>query len=375
VVQRQYVVANPDFFPQVPPAASLGAAAPSTIQKLSSSLRPPYLMHSVVSFERQLPSGTTLALTYANTHGLHLLRSRDINAPLPGTYDLAIPGSGVFPFGRPGVVALTESSGLYNQNQAILNVNSKVGSRLSLAGSYAYGRALSNTDGAGTFPANPYSFEGEYGPAAIDLRHRATLSGTVNLKWGMRLNPLLTLNSGPPFDITAGRDLYGNTLFTGRPGVAAGPGKPGLVRTPYGWLDPNPSPWEKTLPRNFGRGPGQIMLNLRIGRTFTFGSRAEHAPPPASPSGGAGGVRTGEAAGPFSTGGGAGAAAAAARRYGLTVSMQIRNLTNHNNPGPIIGSLSSPLFGQANQPAGSGNQVFSENANNRRLELQMRLTF
>ena len=63
------------------------------------------------------------------------------------------------------------------------------------------------------------------------------------------------------------------------------------------------------------------------------------------------------------------------RRYTLTISMQIRNLTNHNNPGPIIGNITSPLFGQANQPAGSGGGIFSESANNRRLELQTRFTF
>jgi hypothetical protein len=56
--------------------------------------------------------------------------------------------------------------------------------------------------------------------------------------------------------------------------------------------------------------------------------------------------------------------------------MSIRNLLNHNNPGAIIGNITSPLFGQANQPAGSGGfGGFSEAANNRRLELQMRLSF
>jgi hypothetical protein len=55
--------------------------------------------------------------------------------------------------------------------------------------------------------------------------------------------------------------------------------------------------------------------------------------------------------------------------------MQIRNITNHNNPGPIIGNITSPLFGQANQPAGSGGGIFSESANNRRLELQTRFNF
>jgi hypothetical protein len=58
--------------------------------------------------------------------------------------------------------------------------------------------------------------------------------------------------------------------------------------------------------------------------------------------------------------------------------MSVRNVLNHTNPGPIIGNITSPLFGQANQPAGSGNlggTGFSEAANNRRLELQTRFTF
>jgi len=55
--------------------------------------------------------------------------------------------------------------------------------------------------------------------------------------------------------------------------------------------------------------------------------------------------------------------------------MSVRNLLNHANPGPIIGNITSPLFGQANQPAGGCGFIFSEAANNRRLELQIRFTF
>jgi hypothetical protein len=47
---------------------------------------------------------------------------------------------------------------------------------------------------------------------------------------------------------------------------------------------------------------------------------------------------------------------------------------NHVNPGPIIGSINSPLFGQSNQIAG-GFGAFSGNASNRRLEFQLRLGF
>jgi hypothetical protein len=232
LVQQQYVVANPDFFPTVPVLASLGGPLPpSTVQQVSSSLRAPYLMQSALGYERQLPFNTTVAVTYANSHGLHLLRSRDVNAPLPGTYNPQNPGSGVFPLGRSGPVFQMESAGLYNQNQVIMNVNSRVNRSLSLTGSYVYNHAMSNTDGAGTFPANPYSMAGEYAPAALDIRHRVSLGGTITAKWGIRFNPMLTANTGPPFDITAGRDIYGDTLFNGRPGIATDPKKAGVVAT------------------------------------------------------------------------------------------------------------------------------------------------
>ena len=93
-----------------------------------------------------------LAVTYTNSHGVHEFRSRDINAPLPG--------SGLFPLGYPGPLFLIESSGLYNQNQVISNVNARVNGALSLFGFYVFNKAMSNTDGVGTFPANPYNFNG-----------------------------------------------------------------------------------------------------------------------------------------------------------------------------------------------------------------------
>jgi hypothetical protein len=60
----------------------------------------------------------------------------------------------------------------------------------------------------------------------------------------------------------------------------------------------------------------------------------------------------------------------------FSISMETQNILNHTNPGPIIGNITSPLFGHANQPdGGEGFGGFSEAANNRRPELQMRFTF
>ncbi len=346
-VQQEYIVDNPTFFPTIPTIPQLlampGIQSTQTIQELSSTLRAPYIMQSALTVERQVASNTTITATYMNSHGLHILRSEEFNAP--------------------GPVYLMESSGLFNQNQLITNVNSKLNGNVSLFGYYTLSRAMSNTDGLGTFPAVPGSMVGEYSPAAWDIRHRAFIGGSLNTKWNIRLSPFITVQSGAPYNITVGEDLYGDTLFNGRPGVPTDLNKAGLIDTPYGWLDPNPSPGEQLLPRNYGRGPGQISVNARLGKTWGFGPEREGASG-VSPVGAGHNTGFHSVFSDLST----------SRRYNLTLSISGRNLLNHVNEGPIIGQITSPLFGEANSVAG-GYGAFAETANNRRLELQTRFTF
>jgi hypothetical protein len=142
--------------------------------------------------------------------------------------------------------------------------------------------------------------------------------------------------------------LYGTSLFNGRPGIATDPTRPGVIQTRYGLLDPSPIAGETLLPRNFGRGPGSIQFNLRASKTINFGTVKDSTDQTERP------------------------------RYGLICTLQMRNLLNHNNPGPIIGNIASPLFGRANSAAGNSTTVgtgLSESATNRRFELQMRFTF
>jgi hypothetical protein len=356
LVQQQYVVTNPSFFPTIPSLATLAANRTSqSIWEKDSNLRAPYIIQTAATLERQLPKNSTLALTYTNSHGDHILRSEDIAAPYQSP------------------ILLMTSSAIYNQNQFIANVNSKINPAVSLFGYYVFNRVLSSSDGLGTFPGNPSNFYGEYGPAVTDIRHRVLLGGTILLRWNIRLNPLFTVQSGAPFNITTGEDNYGTTLFTARPGFATDPARPDLVQTVYGLLDPNPTASEKLVPRNYGRGPGQMMLNLKIGKTWGFG-----------PEKGGGAVRSsrdsGPAAGPALSAprgnGGLFSTATTSRRYNVTLAMSGRNILNHTNQGPIIGNITSPLFGFSNQVAGTPNgEGFSENASNRRFELQLRFTY
>lgn len=373
LVQQQYVVTDPDFYPLIPAPAALGGfQSTPVIEEVSSRMRAPYIMQSAISVERQLPANVTLAVTYTNSHGMHEFRSEDINAPLPGTYDPFATNSGVYPLGHPGAVELMESSGLYNQSQLISNINAKINSGLTLFGFYVFNRARSNTDGFATFPANPYDFSGEYGPAATDVHHRVTLGGSINLKMGVRISPFVVLQSGAPFDITAGSDLYGTTLFNGRPGIATDLSKPGLIQTSYGLLDPNPTPGEALLPRNYGRGPGQFSVNLRVAKVIGFGKERGAAGGDARPSGAGAAL---QAAGGRGLGGLIGNPTTS-HRFNLSIGLSVRNLLNHTNPGAIAGNITSPYFGFANAIAGGQNgEGFYETANNRRLESQIKFTF
>jgi hypothetical protein len=336
-------------------------------------MRAPYIMQSAVTLEQQLPGKTMVALTYTNSHAVHDFRSNDINAPLPGTYDPAVTGSGIYPFGNRNPIFLMQSDGLYNQNQVIANINAKLRSA-SIFGFYVFNKAMSNTDGISTSPANPYNFAGEYGPAATDVRHRFTVGGSMNFRWNIRLSPFVVAQTGTPFDITSGTDLFGTTVFNARPALATDPNRPGVIETPYGLLDPNPLPNETVLTRNSGRGPAQISLNLRIGKTIGFGSEGS-GPKKSSSSGSTANINPNMAATGRGIGGLLGQSTTS-RRYNLTISMSIRNLLNHTNPGPIIGDVTSPLFGRSTQIAGAPNgEGFYETANNRRLELQIRFAF
>ncbi|HWE49567.1 MAG TPA: carboxypeptidase-like regulatory domain-containing protein [Bryobacteraceae bacterium] len=381
--ETQYTIVNPVLsiptaFPAITAAGPLDEFATSqAIHTVSSSMVAPYVIQSALGFERQLPRNTTIAVTWTNSHGLHQLLSRNINAPLPGTYT-GVTGSGVYPFAGYGPIFEMESAGLYNQNQIVTNFNTRLNKKISLFGYYTLSYADSNTDGVNTFPANQYNMSGEYGPSGNDVRNRGTIGGSITTKWDLRLSPLITLQSGMPFDITTSQDVYGDTLSNARPGIVTNPNQPGAIQTKYGLLDPNPQPGEAILPRNSGRGPGQFSVDLRVARTWVLrrGERAAKARP--SDSGGAAPVIAAPVAGPprrngiggFDNASTAVSDPSLGKAYNLTLGVAGRNILNHVNQGPIIGNINSPEFGQSNQLAG-GNSASS----NRRFEFQLRLAF
>ena len=379
-----------DGVSNVPTTAELTAfSIPQTTRQLAEDIRTPYTMQTAISLERQLPYNIGLSINFINTRTLHVLRSRNINAPVPGSITAATPG-GVRPFGNIGNIFQYESTGRFNQNQLIVSLNSRLSQNYTIRATYTYNRARSDTDGAGTFPSNQYDLSTEYGRSLQDIRHRLSIIGNLSgLPWGIRLNPYIMAFSGQPFNITIGRDINGDTLFTERPAFATDLTKPGVVVTPFGAFDPNPEAGAQIIPRNFGTGPAFFTTNLRISKTWGFGGeRALQGAGAGGQTGGGRGARAGGGGGGGGRGGRGGGGGgggfggggdegggATAERYNLTFSVNIQNIFNNVNLSPPVGNLSSPLFGQSVSTAGRFGFGGQQAAGNRTIEASLRFSF
>ena len=400
----------------IPPFITLTPSRQITWQ-VADNLQTPTVYLGGVQVERQLPHRFTATVGFYSVHIRHVIRARDINAPLPGSITPLNP-LGTRPQGNVGDIYMYESSGRFDQNQFFIGVNNRFSRTLSFFSSYSLSKTQNDTDGqgGGLFPVNSYDLTGEYGRAAFDVRHRFTFAGTLTLPWQVSLNPFITVTSGRPFNITTGQDINLDRQFTERPSFApagADCNDPSIACTAFGNFNRNPAPGEALIPRNFGEGPGYFSVNMRVSKTWSFGSTAASRAAAARQNqqgqaqAGAGGGRGGRdggggripgggpsmamgggggQAGPRGGGGGipgmGGGGTAEGKRYSMQFSVNFSNLFNNVNLSTPVGNLSSPSFGQSlalgggfGGFGGGGGGGGGGGAGNRRVSAQLRFNF
>ena len=347
VNQQQYIITDPTFFGAVPSLSTLAAQQqPPVTWKIQPSLKPDVDTIEAATLEQQLPKKSTLTVTFLHIRGDHFPIIVNINTPYPGTYNPAIPTSGVRPYGNAaGNIFQYESDGIYRQKLTFVKYEVKLAKAVSLTLNYTL--QFSEHDGNWmATPSNPYNFMQDYGRAGYDRRHQVNLVGSIQLPWHMQLSPMLAAASGAPYDLTIGHDLNGDSFGSDRPTFATDLSRPSVVITKFGAFDTSPIPGQTLVPHNYLMGAGMWNVNARLGRTFSFGEKA------ATPGNNSGSGSTPD------------------YRFKLNFNLDVNNVFNHLNPGGYVGDLSSPLFGQP-----TGLLLFRETSNNRRVQFGTSFTF
>ena len=326
VSQQTYYVQNPNFFPNSPAPASLGMGTAPTIYRIAPSLRSQYSIIGGLTAEHQFGRWGSVSASWIQLHNVHQFISRNINAPLPGTYDPANPASAVRPLG--GNSDLYQFSSDANGNDAGLVVNTSLSPTkwMQVFAYYTAEHQRSETSGAAAFPSNQYDLRQDYGRSQ-QPGQTYFVEVTMQLPFGITVDPFINGGSGIPFDVTIGQDLNGDTIYNDRPAFATDLTRASVMRTAYGNFDTSPIAGQKLVPVNYATGPSSIFVQLSVEKSFKVGPRPGVSSAVSAP--------------------GKGPAPRPDRPYNLSFSVVSANVLNHVNPGIPIGVLDSPLFGKS----------------------------
>jgi hypothetical protein len=318
--QVDEIIINPSY-----PDIGLGAGTtlPASRIQLGPQLTQPTIQQASIGYERPLGQLGNFRTDYMWTRGHDTLRSVNVNAPI----------GGVRPDPDAGNVTQIESSGRRASDRISLGLMLRAPNVRGLMGhvTYQYANNRNFADSPLALPSNSTDPDADWGPSAMDIRHRIFFMFNTPLPKSARMSIQAQYSSAPPYTVTTGFDDNGDTVFNDRP---AGVG------------------------RNSMRGASQFNVNMRLNRSFNLGGMlgadgpmilGGGAPPPPPPSN--------NQQGP---GGGAGAGSGPvqmvmmdgnASRYRLDLYLQVFNLLNTANYNAFIGNQQSTYFGQPTSAA------------------------
>ena len=228
---RELVIENPSY-PDPSKAGEERITLPS-VWTIASNISAPYLLQANFSVQRRLGRSNQLTVDYQTLRGLHLYRTRNINAPS------AI--SATVPNPNFDLINQVESSASLRSNALAVTLQGAFAKNFKGLAQYTLSRTTDDTHGALELPANNYDLRPEKGRSDLDKTHRLNFAGIYTYRKEWRISGVLSVATGMPFDITTGSDDNNDGVDNDRP--------PGVIR-------------------NIGRGPGFIQLDVRLTRTI-----------------------------------------------------------------------------------------------------------
>jgi hypothetical protein len=241
--------------------------------------RNPQAQQASMGIERQIGNSWSVSANYIYVHTTHLPWAVDTNL-LPGAPMVSgAPGANGLPtnglpfqdwsarvcstnpspcFADPGILQNNEYESIANAvyHGGIIEVRKRFSSGFTLLANYTYSKAIDDsTDFNSDYAAfNEVDLAAERSLSDFDQRHKIVLAAVVESPWqhspllsGWELAPIVSYNSGHPFNLLAGADINGDNHFTNdRP--------PGA-------------------PRNSGLGPNYATFDMRLGQRFRLGEK------------------------------------------------------------------------------------------------------
>jgi hypothetical protein len=318
---RQNGVTQQTYIENLASYPSPTIAVPPTTYTLSPNLHTEYGLYLGGSAEKMFGRIGQASISYTGIHGVHQYLSRNINAPLPGTYDPTVPGRGTRPLGGDQNIYQFDSSGTLNAQIVAIQTRLNLSKRVVAYVVYSDVMEKADASSANAFVSNSYDVSADYGRVAAPA-HDLVAGGMVQLPFGISTNLYFAAKSGIPFNITTGTDLNGDGQFNDRPTFATDLTRPSVVQTRFGNFDTQPTAGQKLVPFDYGDSPSFYFLDVTLERSFAVGPR------PAK--------KAAEKAGP-----------APGRPFSVNFQVDAQNIFNHVNSGTPIGVVGSSLFGKS----------------------------
>lgn len=190
---------NGRFVPGAPTVSNaftgfvLPGAGASGINIIDNDLQNPMIQQSNVGVQWEFARNLVARADYLHNFGTHFIIGRTVGAvnnPVVG---------------GPDRVVNLESSVRFKYDGLLLSVEKRYANRFGFRAAYTLSKAFNyaNDDQIpfSNGPINSNNLQLEYAPTPNDQRHRFTAAGTIEMPFGFRLSPILTLASGVPMDI------------------------------------------------------------------------------------------------------------------------------------------------------------------------------